>query len=187
MEEIKKTLLVGLKPYTIVELEYVERDDEITFSREEYDRYLFTEKQGEDHAWEYLLDSDLWEQAVVEGRTVKGRDEWYEEVLNIDGWMEVLGDVEEIEIAPEEGEPETYLYCLWSAFGQINDEISPDKFDKLFIPKEDLEFILEAWDKYHMKDAPQEVRKRLREIFAPNTRITDLGRFVTADVVNNVP
>jgi len=32
MEEIKKTLLVGLKPYTIVELEYVERDDEITFS-----------------------------------------------------------------------------------------------------------------------------------------------------------
>ena len=134
-------------------------------------QYLFTEEQGEERAQEYLEDGELWRMSVESESTTQGLDEWIEDVLNIDGWQHVIGDVEEIQTKAGE-----WLYTTHQSGGQINMHLKPSDFIKTFIPMSDIETIFKYWSEYHLKDlseVPTEVIAEMERVFTPESDLSD--------------
>ena len=134
-------------------------------------QYLFTEEQGEERARDYLEDGELWRVCVDAEQTTQGLSEWVEDVLNMDGWMETLGDIEEIQT--KEGE---WFYTQHQSGGQIDMHLKPSDFVKAFIPMSDIETIFKYWSEYHLKDlteVPTEVIAKMERIFTPETTLND--------------
>jgi hypothetical protein len=111
---------------------------------------------------QYLEDGENWKMAVESGSTVMGMDDWNEEVLNIDGWQHVLGDIYEI------GDDK---YCRLGGGGQIDMHNDMKEWQKLLITQEELTKIKEAWKKIHcldykdMKKGEKKLADEVKEIF----------------------
>lgn len=149
-------VLVGEIEEGVIVLEF-EFEEYLSLCGEVYEKPAFSEEEGEDKARDYLEDGELWKMAVEAEQTTSGLDDWIEQVLNIDGWQETLGDIFET----KDGK-----YALMNSCGQIDISVQPNDFVKTFIPKEDVEFIFECWKKYHSKKkVPKKIIKQLTDIF----------------------
>ena len=64
---------------------------ELTTGAQEF-RWFRDDEEAEEEAREYLTsDDDLWKECVAAGRTTDGLGEWAEDVLNMDGWAQIVG------------------------------------------------------------------------------------------------
>ena len=108
-----------------------------------------TETEGEQKADEYLEDGDLWKMAVESGNVRKGLQDWKEEVLSIDGWEHILGDIEDFGEHNEET-----IYLQNSSGGQHQEEIN--NFKNLWIEEKDLKEVYKLWDTEHLKPLKKE-------------------------------
>jgi len=121
-------------------------------------REPMTETEGEQRAEEYLEDGEGWKMAVDSGNTRKGLDDWKEDVLNIDGWEQTLGDIEDF--GEHNGET---IYLQLSSCGQYKEEIN--NFKNLWINEEDLKKVYELWDKRHLKNLEEAYIKTIEKFF----------------------
>jgi hypothetical protein len=157
-EEKEIDMLAGETEESVIVLQF-RLDKHLSLSGDEYSKPAFSEEEGEERAREYLEDGELWKMAVEADNTTQSLDDWIEDVLNNDGWQQTLGDISET----KDGK-----YVSLTSCGQIDMHIKPENFTKVFIPKEDLEFIFKSWKQYHLKDLteiPIEVTERLSTIF----------------------
>ena len=77
-----------------LEIQDVEDDNSIitiTAGGKEFKILTGGEEQGEELARESLEDGELWKEAVSNGYTTSGLDDWVDEVLSIDGWENEIG------------------------------------------------------------------------------------------------
>lgn len=159
IEPIKKEILIGKNSnnYAVILGIDTYEGDRFTISGTEYDlNDVFNSEQGEEKARDYLEDGELWKMAVEADNTTDSLEDFNNEVINIDGWEHVLGDVEYID---------NDLYCLWGSWGQIRD--SPDKDIKqgnYLITQKELNLIMKMWDKYHLKDVEKLSTKDIKQI-----------------------
>jgi hypothetical protein len=144
-----KSILVGATPDQIVQVEVNIGDDSnrpehqsLSFSGTTYSRSVFTAETGEERAKEYLEDGELWRDAVTHQQTTKSLEDWSEDVINADGWEQVLGDVTQI------GDD---AFIMSEGGGQIDMDVKSDSFVELAIAKKDARAIWAAWKKYHLK------------------------------------
>ena len=77
----------------MLEIQDVEGDSIITITAGGKEFKILTggEEQGEELARESLEDGELWKEAVSNGYTTSGLDDWVDEVLSIDGWENEIG------------------------------------------------------------------------------------------------
>ena len=171
--------LIGETEENVIVLEFDTERGRFSISGVEYDGsdYLFTEEEGESRARDYLEDGELWRMCVEAGNTTAGLDEWVDDVLNFDGWMETLGDIEDIDIYdPETGDYVKTLYSGWGSCGQINMSLSPEDIISPLIHMPNIELIFKYWSEYHLKDLseiPDEVITNMTRIFTPETDLSD--------------
>ena len=112
-------------------------------------REPITESEGEQRAKEYLDDGEGWRIAVEAETTTASLQDWKEEVLSINGWEHVVGDVEDF----GEYEGET-IYLQNSSGGQHKEEIK--NFKNLWIEEKDLKEVYKLWDTQHLKPIKKE-------------------------------
>ena len=163
---MKCKLLVGETEDSIIELQF-ELCEHLSLSGHQYSKPAFTEEEGEERAREYLEDGELWKMCVQNDNTTLGHDDWIEHVLSIDGWMETLGDI----FVTKDGK-----YVSLDSCGQIDMHLKPSDFTKIFIAKEDLDFIFKCWKKYHLKPlskVPKGTIVIMERIFQTQTTIED--------------
>lgn len=168
IEQLEKKILIGLDSSNqaiVLEINtigYNQPNPHFSICGETFDmNEVFTEEQGQQKA-EDLLENDseyeyFWREAVQAERTIKGLEEWKEEVLDIDGWEHVLGgDLENID-----GD----LYCQMGSCGQIDIGDTLNDFDQLLISESDLEKINHVWDNFHLFDVQEmnDKRKKLTQ------------------------
>jgi len=147
MPEIyKKKILIGATENEIIAVEVRLGDDHnrpesqyLAMSADGYDRDFFDADVGESRADDYL-DEDTWRDAVANKQTTVGFDDWKQDVLNIDGWESILGDVYEV----KDG-----IYTTMTGGGQHQPE--PAEFVKLAVSKQDFKTIWDIWTQWHLK------------------------------------
>lgn len=184
----KIEICVGCSDYDVYTLELTLRhtysssqDQYFAISGDVLTRSVFTEETGESRAKEYLTDDkELWKQAVEADNTEEGLEEWAEQVLRMDGWHTVLGDVIEVDI-----DGETY-YTENTGGGQID-----DCFDNLVdtdLSDNEIETIKKGWEQLHGKKfveiyTDKEQTKLLNEVIAIFQKYEDNGmlRFFQVD------
>ncbi len=151
MEKLNKKILIGKNTDNeaiILEIDTIglnQPKEHFSICGETYDMsQILTDKTGKERARDYLEGDDyLWKDAVENNRTKKGFRDWNQEVLDVDGWEHVLGDIEEI------GDG---LYCQMGSCGQINMDKNLEDWDTLLIDQNDLEKIIFTWDNFHLFD-----------------------------------
>lgn len=108
---------------------------------------LMTEEQGEERARKYLEDDvEMWKQAVANDSTTASFEDWCEHVINIDGWEQVLGEVEGI--GDYNGE---YYYINGSSSGGQIDLPDFDRFVDIKVTEDEYNSIAKAWKELHLK------------------------------------
>jgi len=155
-------ILVGKTKDNFVEFE-LGINEYLSLSGTEYDKNLFTDKDGEKRAKDMLEDGESWKIAVENERTTLSKEEWNEKVLNIDGWESVLGDVKYIE--------KLNKYTTIVGSGQIDMHLKLKDFVEFYIPKEDVKYIFWIWARYHLKQLdkiPKNVLEKIKSIFEKN-------------------
>lgn len=151
---MKKEILLGSDNETIytikLESEQTYRDEKTQYcslTGSYYDKLFITEEIGEQRAEDYLNDdNEIWKQAVASDSTTSSLEDWNREVLNIDGWQHVLGDIHEI----YDEENNRFVYTSCSGGGQIQDSIN--KLEKCKLTKEEFKTLKTAWKKLHLKE-----------------------------------
>ena len=116
-------------------------------------REPMTESEGDSKAKEYLEDGDSWKMAVESGNTTQGLNDWAEEVLSIDGWEHIIGDIEDFGEHKEET-----IYLENSSGGQHQEEIK--NFKSLWVDEKDLKEVYDMWDNYHLSGLDCEMGKK---------------------------
>jgi hypothetical protein len=71
--------------------------------------FVGTEEETRDEAKEYLVDSEMWEEAVKSGRTEKGKKDWIEEVIDTDGYGSTLNSYDGSEDTQEVNKTTYYV------------------------------------------------------------------------------
>ena len=159
---MKKEILIGLdenQDGIVLELDtttdYNAENPHFAISGSVYDlNDVFDEETGEDRAREYLEDGEMWKEAVKDGYTTASLDDWTDDVLNIDSWENVIGDVYQIDY--KKG-----LYCISSGGGQIDVSHNFKKWLILKVSNEDLKTILKGWKELHLKDIKDMTKEQL--------------------------
>jgi hypothetical protein len=129
--------------------------DYFSVSGSTFDDDIFSFDEGLARAREDLEEGELWRMSVEAGTTERSLDDWVEDVLNIDGWEHVLGDV--IELGDDK-------YTMSSGGGQIDVSHKLNKWDKLVIDPKDLKTIIKAWKNNHIKNFDDIDEKGKKEI-----------------------
>jgi hypothetical protein len=180
-KECSKSILVGRTDDELIAVEIELHGDSVSFSGNTYDaKQIMTEDEGEERAREYLEDGESWRDAVAHGGVTQSLDDWVEDVLNIDGWMHVVGDVHEI----KDGR-----YIQGSSGGQIDMHIKPENFEVATIPKGEIKDIWTAWERFHMKSQKElskgdkALLKKVIGVFGKRKEfeIEDLAKFYDED------
>lgn len=143
-DEIK--IVLGRDQYSVYELELDLTGGYFSISGNDYDVSAFDEEEGERRAQEYLDDGEykeLWKSAVQADSTEQSYDDWKEDVLNQDGWQQVLGDIQEICYNDK------FLYFNCSGGGQNRNSL--DELTDTRLSNKEIEIIKNAWDKLHLK------------------------------------
>jgi hypothetical protein len=134
--------IVGFDEHTIYQVEYNTEGNSFHVGVTEYDLFSFTEEQGEEMARDCLVDNELWMDAVANGNTTLGENDWVEQVMNIDGWMHIIGDIEELTIGGGIG---GVRYTRWSGWTheipRFNDMMLT------YLNKDDYDFMCEVMNK----------------------------------------
>jgi hypothetical protein len=113
----------------------------LNFSWDRYDAKSFSESEGETQAQERLDDGEDWKMAVAGDRTTDSMEDYNEDVLSMDGWQSIIGDIYEIMNS---------RYVMWSSTCGIK---NIDEFKELFVSKEIIELIIQM-DKAYQYDTP---------------------------------
>lgn len=172
-----KSILVGRTDDELVKVSMELHGDSVSFTGNTYDaNNILTEEQGEERAQADLEEGEVWRMEVAGGHTEQSLEDWVENVLNIDGWQHVLGDVHEI----KDGR-----YIQGSSGGQIDMHIKPDNFEVATIPKSEIKDIWTAWERFHMKSQKElskedkALLKRVIGVFGKRKEfeIEDLAKF----------
>jgi hypothetical protein len=152
---MKKEILLGTDKdttiYTIeLESEQDYRDENTQYcslTGSYYDKVFITEEMGEQRAKQYLEDdNEMWKQAVANDSTTSSLEEWNQEVLSIDGWQHILGDIYEI----YDKKRGICVYASCSGGGQIQDSLKDLEQSKLTTTE--LKTLKTAWKKLHLKE-----------------------------------
>jgi hypothetical protein len=163
-----KEMIVGRTEDELVQLEYDPSSTYFAISGTTYRLPSFTEEEGEEMAQDQLDNGDydyLWREAVKAERTEQGLDDWKQDIIDYDGWESIVGDVTQI------GNGD---YVQMDSCGQI--DLDTSDLVKTYISVEDLEFIKDSWEKYHLKDmseVPEEVKDRMLKIFSDGVEVGD--------------
>jgi len=141
IEAIKREILLGLtNDNEALILEIDTTRNYFSMGRTNLDMNdILTEETGTERAREYLEDGELWRMAVADERTEDSLEDFNEQVINMDGWEGVLGDIYQIDYD---------RYVRWSSCGQGKEDLH--KMKKLLITKKELAFLIKCWDKYHL-------------------------------------
>ena len=110
-----------------------------------YDDVLLDDESGERTAREYLEDGELWRMQVAAEKTEESLEDWIEEVIDSDGWTEVIGDVQ---FVGEKNGNEYYARLTSCGAGSGKDYL---EIDELKIKKKDLVKIAKAVDELHLR------------------------------------
>lgn len=106
-EDINDYKIVALGKYLEIEPKEAEEDitteDEETYTYCGTYYYVLTENEAHDRAEEYLGD-EMWQMAVQSGNTELGKQEWVEQVINIDGLGHILNTYDGSEYYDDENE-----------------------------------------------------------------------------------
>lgn len=164
---------------------YTKNEPSFNFGGEGFSLQFYDDNSGESYAREYVDEDYMWKDAVQDGRTELGFEEWKQEILDNDSWQDIIGDMVE---AGEGGNGEM-LYVRWSSSGGIN---KPSEFDELVIDKKHLKEIYRIGKKLNkstsyghaeFKKEEYKLLERLIEIFSnyPEFKTTDLRQFVTVE------
>jgi hypothetical protein len=156
IERINKKILIGQNSDNnaiVLQLDTIgfnQPDPHFSISGNEYDlSQVFTEDEGQQRAEEQLENDDeyeyFWREAVAAEKTTLGLEDWKQDVLDIDGWESILGDVEYI----DDG-----LYCMNGSGGQINIDGDVELEDYIITEKE-LKLINKAWNSLHLFSVDQ--------------------------------
>lgn len=105
-----------------------------------------TTEEAEKQAREWLGDGDAWRHAVETRRTHKGLEDWIEEVMNIDGYENVIDTCSELrDVYIEDGT----VFCFkYGSSGQHEERT----LKKYFLPPKRFNALMEMWHKYHLRD-----------------------------------
>jgi len=117
-----------------------------------------TEEEGEQRAKDILKEGEEWKMAVKGNYTTQGLKDWSKQVLNVDGWRNVLRDIEDF----GEHENET-IYLNFSSCGQHQEEIK--NFKNLWVEKKDLKEVYKIWNTKHLKPLTEECIKIMENFF----------------------
>jgi len=132
--------VIGFTEDEIIVLEYNPKTDYFAMSGTTYSAYTTTEEQLEENMRDLLDECELWENAVANGSTEMGKEEWIDHVIRVDGCLN--DDVIEIYVGREGNKQ--FKYLEFSSGGQID---LPDYKDFLvtYIDKVDYDFIRDVW------------------------------------------
>lgn len=121
---------------------------------------VLDDETGEERAKEYLSDGEQWRAAVEAEQTEDSLEDWNNQVINIDGWQHVIGDMEYIGFDENKNSD---LYVNFSSCGQITEHC--EKMEKLEITEQDYKKIMNAWRKLHLPEIQymNDKRKRITE------------------------
>lgn len=105
-------------------------------------------EEAKNRVWEDLTDGEFWKMAVQDGRTELGKEEWAQQVIDIDG------DLAGFDYDTHTGEIEVNgsKYLLeWRAFGQHEEET----LKHYFIDEKLYRELMKLWNQYHLKELPK--------------------------------
>jgi hypothetical protein len=103
------------------------------------------ENKGEEKAREMLEDGDMWKEAVRGDNTTQSLSDWVENVLDNDGWENVL----DTSLYPDsfDFDGQTFYFESGSC-GQHQEK----ELKHYLIEKENFDWLMKIWDTYHLKD-----------------------------------
>lgn len=152
MKNFKSKICVGItKSMELVFIEIETARGYFAITHETYGE-LLTEAEGEQRGREYLEDGELWKQSVEAGNTTQSLANWVDDVLNIDGWENLL-DVKYFGVYNDESYYIAWSSCGADAIGALNKE-----YEKLLITEEQRKLLIKS-DKLHLKDFKKYTKK----------------------------
>lgn len=144
---------------------------------------VMTEEQGEQRAEDYLQDdTDMWKEAVANDHTTDSFEDWCEHVLNIDGWQQVLGEVEGV--GDYNGE---YYYINGASSGGQIDLPDFDRFTDIKITRSELNTVSKAWKELHLKSFSKMNDKEIQLVNKVVCIFSDHDSFNVSDLEEYLP
>ena len=126
------------------------------FSMSGFTASPITEEDGKQKAREMLENGECWKQAVECDRTTSSLKDWVQDVLDIDGWQNVL----DLSLYPAEFGYNGRDYVFESgSCGQHQEK----KLKCYLIDKKDFDILMDLWDKYHFKKCGVKLPNFLRK------------------------